>query len=276
MTVHDLNPATVLTDAVGTVHQPCSSGARIVSLVPSVTELLVDLDLGRNLVGRTGFCVHPRHALREIPKLGGTKDVNLERLRATEPTHVIVNIDENRRETVEAMAGFVPNVVVTHPCRPSDNFALYRLLGTIFGRRTQAEALCKDLEAALDLAAGVRQRLAAERVLYLIWREPWMTVSPATYIAATLASVGWNSWPDDVSPRYPQVSLAAASSAGVERVLLSSEPYRFRTRHLAEVEGLSARPCLLIDGTMTSWYGSRAPTGLRYLAELRQRLSESR
>lgn len=262
-----------LTDALGTVHREVSGEARIVSLVPSITELLVDLGLRASLVGRTGFCVHPREALRAVAKVGGTKDVRLERLRALEATHVVVNIDENRRETVEAIARFVPNVVVTHPCAPADNFALYRLLGGIFGRRAQADALSRELEQALEAAAALRAELAPERVLYLIWREPWMSISPATYISATLAAIGWQSWPAAESPRYPEICPADAAAAGVRRVLLSTEPYRFRAQHRAEIERLCKLPATIIDGTMTSWYGSRAPAGLRHLVALRRSLA---
>ena len=112
---------------------------RIVSLVPSLTELLCDLGLAPQLVGRTGFCIHPRETVRAIPKVGGTKSVNLARLRELAPTHVIVNIDENEKPTVEEIARFVPHVVVTHPLHPRDNLALYRLLGGIFHRDARGE-----------------------------------------------------------------------------------------------------------------------------------------
>ncbi|UCE32855.1 MAG: cobalamin-binding protein, partial [Burkholderiales bacterium] len=102
-------------DAVGTVHRPAGDDARIVSLVPSITELLCDLGLADRLVGRTGFCIHPRERLRDVPKVGGTKDVRIERVRALAPTHLIVNIDENDKAIVDEIAAFVPHVLVTHP-----------------------------------------------------------------------------------------------------------------------------------------------------------------
>jgi ABC-type Fe3+-hydroxamate transport system substrate-binding protein len=262
-----------LTDALGTLHRPWRRPARIVCLVPSITELLWDLGLGAELVGRTGFCVHPRAALREVPKVGGTKDVNIEAVRRLAPTHVIVNMDENRRETVEELAQFVPEVIVTHPCRPEDNRALYALLGGIFGRRAAAARLGAELESALAEARGVGEALPPERVLYLIWREPWMTVARSTYVSACLARVGWHSWPPVVEPRYPAFDWSTPWLAEVDRVLLSSEPYRFRARHLAEVQAACGKPGLLIDGEMASWYGSRAIAGLRALAALRSGLA---
>lgn len=267
------NDEDFLVDASGHRHQPHSGPARIVSLVPSLTELVCDLGLAGQLVGRTGFCIHPRATLKTIPKVGGTKDVNLARLRELAPTHVIVNVDENRRECVEEIAACVPHVIVTHPCTPEDNLPVYRLLGGIFGREAEAERLCADLAAALDEARTVGASLPAEKVLYLIWREPWMTVARSTYISAMLAVVGWQTVPDADEPRYPAFEWDAPWLAGVARVFLSSEPYRFRDNHLAEVAAASGRPAALIDGEMASWYGSRAVAGLRYLTELRRTLA---
>jgi ABC-type Fe3+-hydroxamate transport system substrate-binding protein len=256
-----------LTDAAGTVHHPAGGDARIVCLVPSITELVCDLGLAGRLVGRTGFCIHPWETVKTIPKVGGTKDVKLDRIRELAPTHAIVNIDENRRETAEALAEFVPHIVVTHPQSPRDNLDLYRLLGAIFDRDVAAEQLCAAFETAL--ADLIRRPHAPQDVLYLIWRDPWMCVAPETYIAQTLALVNWRTHPLDSPDRYPEIDLAAYAGR-VDRVLLSSEPYHFSQRHMAEVTAaVSGATVSLIDGEMTSWYGSRAIEGLRYLARYR-------
>lgn len=250
---------------------------RIVSLVPSITELVCDLGLERELVGRTGFCIHPWETVRRVPKVGGTKDVKMEKVRELRPTHVIVNVDENLREDAEALADFVPEVVVTHPLEPRDNLALYRQLGGIFGREEEAEALCEEFERAYARAAADGGR-PAEDVLYLIWRDPWMTIAPDTYISRTLALFGWRTQPaeafvacqpevDKGRTRYPEVDLADCAGK-VERVLLSSEPFHFKERHVDEVAELVPGAAVsLIDGEMTSWYGSRAIAGLDYLAD---------
>jgi ABC-type Fe3+-hydroxamate transport system substrate-binding protein len=252
-------------DAVGTVHEPAGPEARIVCLVPSITELICDLGLGEQLVGRTGFCIHPWETVRHVPKVGGTKDVKLERVRELAPTHVIVNIDENRRETAAELAAFVPHVVVTHPQTPADNLELYGLLGAIFSREQEAERLSAEFESALaELRAAAHE---PAEVLYLIWRDPWMAVAPDTYIAQTLALIGWRSHPLQSSERYPEVDLAAYAGR-IDRVLLSSEPFHFKQHHVAEVAALvPGAEVTLIDGEMTSWYGSRAIKGLRYLAQ---------
>jgi ABC-type Fe3+-hydroxamate transport system substrate-binding protein len=234
---------------------------RIVSLVPSITELLCDLDLSEQLVGRTGFCIHPWETVKSIPKVGGTKDLKFDKIRELEPTHVVVNIDENKKEDAEALAEFIPNVVVTHPLAPRDNLDLYRQMGREFDREAQAEELCGKFEAALERVDDRPE----ERVLYLIWRDPWMTISPETYISQTLGLFNWKTVPASTDERYPTVELAAVD---VDRVLLSSEPFHFKEAHVAEVEDLvPGAKVSLIDGEMTSWYGSRAIVGIDYLRE---------
>jgi ABC-type Fe3+-hydroxamate transport system substrate-binding protein len=260
-----------LVDAAGTRHAPASRDPRIVSLVPSITELLCDLGLAGSLVGRTGFCVHPREAVRAIPKVGGTKNVNLAKLRALSPTHVILNVDENRQEDARVLAEFVPTLVVTHPLAPLDNLALYRLIGGIFGREREAEDLCKRFQAEYAALRAAAATFPPERVLYLIWRNPWMTVSRDTYVSRSLALVKWETVPERSGNRYPEISLDEPELGAASVVLLSSEPYRFREPHLGEVRARlpRARRVVLIDGEMTSWYGSRAITALGYLLRFR-------
>jgi ABC-type Fe3+-hydroxamate transport system substrate-binding protein len=225
--------------------------ARIVCLVPSITELLCDLGLSGQLVGRTGFCIHPWETVRTIPKVGGTKDLKFDRIRELEPTHVVVNVDENRKEDADALAEFIPNVIVTHPLEPRDNLDLYRQMGETFGVETEAEKLCGEFEAAYERALA--NRGAEQRVLYLIWRDPWMTIAPETYISQTLSLFGWETVPRQTEERYPQVDISACD---VDRVLLSSEPFHFKEHHVREVEGLVPGATVsLIDGEMTSWYG---------------------
>ena len=271
-------PEARLIDAVGTRHAPARREARIVSLVPSITELVCDLGLAAQLVGRTGFCVHPRELVRRIPKVGGTKDVDLDKLRALRATHVILNIDENRDEDARAIAGFVPELIVTHPLAPLDNPALYRLIGGIFGREDEAEALCGEFEAAYAALQSAARSFPLDRVLYLIWKNPWMTVSRDTYVSRMLALVKWETVPADCADRYPKIELNSDVLDGARIVLLSSEPYLFREAHVAELRAdplLAQKRMALIDGEMTAWYGSRAIEGLRYLRRFREGLDRA-
>ena len=246
---------------------------RIVSLVPSLTELLFSLELGPQVVGRTGFCVHPREAVRSVPKVGGTKTVDVDKVIALAPTHLVVNVDENEKPTVERLARHVPQVLVTHPLRAQDNVALYAQFGQAFDRCATAERLTSALREALDAARAPQRPI--RRVVYLIWKDPWMTVSAQTYIADMLAQVGLEVMVPVSDRRYPEVDWAVLPAAQADVVLFSSEPYRFRERDaqaFAREHGLPLQRCLTVDGEMTSWYGPRAIEGLRYLVGLRARI----
>lgn len=260
---------TEITDAVGTRHEPASGTPRIVSLVPSLTELLCDLGLADVVVGRTVFCVHPREVVERIPAMGGTKHADIERIRAAAPTHLVVDIDENRREQVHAIARFVPHVVVTHPRVPEDNLGLYRLFGRIFRREAAAERLAAAFLDAREELRHLTASLPRLRVLYLIWKNPWMTVSRATYVSAMLAAAGLDTVPAWSAVRYPMIDPASLEPLPPDRVLLASEPYRFTARHLAEAESCFAAPAALVDGELVAWFGSRAIGALRYLARYR-------
>ena len=197
--------------------------------------------------------------------MGGTKSVNLKKIRGLAPTHVIVNVDENTKETADALAEFVPNLIVTHPLAPLDNLALYRLMGNHFNVQVQAEALCERFSSVFEIIS--KKSFQKRNVLYLIWKDPWMTVSRDTYVSRTLALFGLQTLPESAGARYPKSSLEESWLQDAELVLLSSEPYRFQRKHLDEIKNTLNKPALLIDGEMTCWYGSRAIRGLRYLAD---------
>ena len=251
---------------------------RIASLVPSLTELLVELGLQDRLVARTGFCIHPAAVLREVPKVGGTKDVNLAKLQRLAPTHVLVNVDENRLETIDAIRAWpkAPQIVVTHPLQPEDNLALVDQLVEQFGAhgdvRERGAALAHALQRELDLTRPDAR--PPQRVLYLIWRDPWMSVARDTYIAAMLARINWQTLPDvhggaSGAARYPVVHGHEPWLADIQQVLLSSEPYPFTEGHFAEARALCPNAQVrLVDGELLSWYGARAVPGLRYLREI--------
>jgi hypothetical protein len=252
---------------------------RIASLVPSVTELVFALGLGDRLVARTGFCVHPKEEVARVAKVGGTKNVDLGCLRRLAPTHVLVNVDENRRETVDAIAAWgdaAPEIVVTHPLAPEDNLALVDQLAACFagapGLAERAAALGESLaaELAATSAAGRPER----RVLYLIWCDPWMTVARDTYLSRMLARIGWLTLPAEAGgfsgrARYPTLAGAEPWLREVELVLLSSEPFAFQARHVDAARALCpSAQVRRVDGELLGWYGARAVQGLRYLRTL--------
>jgi ABC-type Fe3+-hydroxamate transport system substrate-binding protein len=268
----------LIVDAAGTRHQPAGPHPRIVSLVPSITETLFDLGLGEAVVGRTAFCVHPRERVKRAKSVGGTKRINLNKLHALDPTHVLVNIDETPRELAEALAEAGYSVVVTHPIEVDDNLALYRLLGGLFDRQGEAEAMCRAFRAEAEALAAATAALPERRVLYLIWKDPWMTVSAETYIARMLARIRWRTIGGDPAVRYPTVILDEALLAEADLVLFSTEPFPFAESHLAAFRAAHpghAAKAMLIDAEMTSWYGSRAIAGLRYLGTLARQLGSA-
>ncbi len=264
----------VIPDAIGRPHARFANPARlrIACLVPSITETLFALGLGEHVVARTGFCIHPEPAVRDVPKVGGTKDVNIARLIDTEPTHVIVNIDENRKADVDHLRKVIPNIIVTHPMVPDDNIALFRLLGHIFSTDEAANRLANHLAVALAEARAVGAQLPPQTVLYAIWKNPWMTISRDTYVSAMLETVGWKTLPVQAEKRYPEVAADDTIWRSAERVFLSSEPYSFGDEHIEELRRSMqlTQPIELINGECVSWYGVRAIAGLNYLADLRR------
>jgi ABC-type hemin transport system substrate-binding protein len=254
--------------------------ARIVSLVPSLTELLCDLGLAERLVGCTAYCVHPSALLAGLPRIGGTKTPKIDRILSLSPTHLVVNVDENERTVVERLARDIPHVIVTHPIEVEDHFELFRALGRIFGCEAAARELSGRLAAMLELL-NARGRYDPIAVAYYIWKDPWMTVGPDTFIARMLAQVGlFNVPPDDGAgiARYPVCEPARMAAAQPAAVLLSSEPCRFRPADRLQLalalrrEAATPVPILGIDGEMCSWYGSRVILGLDYLRRYRTRL----
>jgi len=253
---------------------------RIASLVPSLTELVAALGLTPWLVARTGYCVHPRAELRQVPKVGGTKGVNLGKLRRLAPTHVLLNVDENRLDTVQALRDWPvderPQLVVTHPCAPEDNLALVEQLVETFAGVEGVRQRGTQLQRALsnELESTRATPWPRQDVLYLIWRDPWMTVATDTYISRMLALVGWASLPAvdggvSGAARYPVVQGGEPWLAQVQQVLLSSEPYSFGRADIEAAQALCpAARVRLADGELLSWYGPRAVRGLRYLRHL--------
>lgn len=269
-----ISSALTLTDAIGRPHARFANSARlrIACLVPSITETLFALGLGGQVVARTGFCIHPEPAVRDVPKVGGTKDVNIARLIDTEPTHVIVNIDENRKADVDHLRKIIPNIIVTHPMVPDDNIALFRLLGHIFSADEAANRLAHELASALAGARAVGSQVPPQTALYAIWRNPWMTISRDTYVSAMLETVGWKTLPVQAHKRYPEMAADDMVWRDAERIFLSSEPYSFGDEHIDELRSAMqlTQPIELINGEYVSWYGVRAIAGLNYLADLRR------
>ncbi len=270
---HRTNDRGELIDALNRTHHPARGDVRIVSLVPSLTELLFSLGLGDAVVGRTSFCIHPAGCVDGVQRVGGTKKVDLATVRRLRPTHVLVNVDETPKALAEALEASGTSVVVTHPIEVSDNIALVGLLGALFDREEAAADLCARFNAAYERVVEAARAWPPRRVLYLIWQNPWMSVSADTYVSRMLALANIATVADDPSSRYPVLEIAEAILDEVDDVMFSSEPFPFNEKH---VEAFAHRwprhsqKAIRVDGELLSWYGSRAVAGLDYLRRLRE------
>ena len=227
---------------------------RIISLVPSQTELLYDIGLGERVVGITKFCVRPEEWFRTKARVGGTKQVHLDRVRALEPDLIIANKEENTREDIEALAQESP--VWVSDVRDLDQaLDMVARVGALTDTTERAGELVAAITAAFDGLAPLQPTLSAA---YLIWREPWMAVGGDTFIDDMLQRCGLRNVFSGREGRYPAVSPAELAAADPDVVLLSSEPYPFGEKHLQEIGLLlPGVPVRLVDGEAFSWYGSR-------------------
>jgi ABC-type Fe3+-hydroxamate transport system substrate-binding protein len=236
---------------------------RIVSLVPSQTELLYDLGLDAEVVGITKFCVHPESWFRTKTRIGGTKTVHLDRVRALQPDLIIANKEENTREQVEALAMDFP--VWISNIQTVDE-GLQMILG--IGDLTCTAAMAAELITAISKGFSQLPGSSLPRnVAYFIWKDPWMCAGGDTFINDIIFRMGWRNVLAG-QMRYPEVSPQMLADAGVDLVLLSSEPYPFKEKHIAEISKiLPAAKILLVDGEMFSWYGSRMLKAVSYLSD---------
>jgi ABC-type Fe3+-hydroxamate transport system substrate-binding protein len=246
---------------------------RIVSLVPSTTELLCALGLADALVGVTVYCVEPRDVVRTKTRVGGEKDPDLATICALTPDLVVANIEENTRADVEALRAAGLQVWLTYPRSVAESLTMIRELGEVTGAVAAARALLDALE---PLYAEVRGRLAGRRptpVFYPIWREPWMTIGRDTYIHDLLATCGGANVFGD-HDRYPTLSLDEVAARAPEVILLPDEPFRFRRAHLRDFDPYPGMPAVrdarlhLVDGKRFSWHGPRLAEALRTVPAL--------
>jgi len=248
---------------------------RIVSLVPSQTELLYDLGLGDRVVGITKFCVHPPEWFRSKTRVGGTKQIYFDRVAALRPDIIIGNKEENERAQIEQLARQYP--VWMSDVRDLDSaLQMIHDIGRITNSETESLAIAGNIQSGFDALAADVAAWPRLRAAYFIWREPWMAAGSDTFIDEMLRLAGFENvfghW-----PRYPELSLEQLADAGPECVLLSSEPYPFKEKHLLEISRLCPNARVrLVDGELFSWYGSRLAQCTAYLAALREGLSEAR
>ena len=224
---------------------------RVVSLVPSITELVIDLVGPKKAVGRTKFCIHPQPAISEIPKIGGTKNPRIEDIIALQPDLFLANKEENRAEDVTLLQEHAP-VYVSEVKTLEDNYSMITDLGRLFDKESRANEIIELSKSKVSQFISAKGRAA-----YLIWQDPIMVAGGDTFINAMMSIVGkTNVFEGEL--RYPTKTVEEIVTANPDYIFLSSEPYPFKAKHVTEWEQrLPSTKIRLVDGEFFSWYGSR-------------------
>jgi len=227
---------------------------RIISLVPSQTELLYHLGLGDRVVGITKFCIHPDEWFRSKPRVGGTKEVDINKIRILKPDLIIGNKEENERTDIEALEQEFP--VWMSDVRDLDGaLEMIRLLGQLVGKEPEANQLIHRIETGF---AALRPLDPPLSVAYFIWREPLMVAGGDTFINDMLLRCGLENAFGGRGDRYVELAPSELAAADPDIILLSSEPFPFQEKHLLEFNMICpGAPVKLVDGEFFSWYGSR-------------------
>ena len=238
-------------DQLGDVIRLSGQPRRIISLVPSQTELLYDLGLDEEIAGITKFCVHPDSWLKTKPKVGGTKDLWFDRIDELLPDLIIGNKEENDRKAIEKLKARYP-VWMSNVVTLEDALSMILVLGTITRKESNAEKINHRIREAF----GNLKAKPLHRVLYLIWKGPWMGAGKGTFIHSMMGELGLVNCLEE--ERYPELSNSTLRKLSPDVVLLSSEPFPFRQKHVHELQQLiPSAKITLVDGEMFSWYGSR-------------------
>ncbi|WP_034259149.1 ABC transporter substrate-binding protein [Aequorivita capsosiphonis] len=242
--------------------------SRIVSLVPSQTELLVDLGLRSQIVGVTKFCLHPADLRNKKNIVGGTKSVKLNKVKSLQPDIIICNKEENTEEMVLQLEKIAP-VWISDVNSVSDSFKMIEAFGEIFNVSEKAAAINTKIASELQAFQEFASDLPLRKVLYLIWKNPYMAAGRDTFINKLLAINNFKNLIEDPKSRYPEVNTELFKEADV--VLLSTEPYPFKEAHVLKLQNEIEAEVLLVDGEYFSWYGSRLQNAFKYFKTLHEK-----
>ncbi len=236
---------------------------RIVSLVPSQTELLFNLGLKQQLVGITKYCTHPADGVNKILKVGGTKQLDIELIKTLNPDLIIVNKEENERTQVEELCRRFP-VWISDIAGLNDAIAMIKDLGWITGRSVEADKIAGKITSSFIRIKPLQTNI---KVAYLIWRKPYMLAGNGTFINDMLTRCGLQNAVEEA--RYPQKSIDQLIEINPDVLFLSSEPYPFKEKHIHELKAyLPNAKMYLVDGELFSWYGSRLQFSSAYFQQL--------
>lgn len=262
-------------DQLGRTLELSKTPTRIISIVPSITELLYDLGLEDNIVGITSYCVHPFHFLATKKSVGGTKKVNLTRVKELLPDFIICNKEENTPEMVTALSEIAP-VYVSDVNTIEDSLDLIQQLGNILSCRTEATNLISKINFKLDDFKLYIKDKPSRKVAYFIWAKPWMVAANNTFINEILKLNKFENIYQNLD-RYPTIPLEKIRFDGDPRiVLLPSEPFKFTDDHAFEIASYANRSMTVFtDGEYFSWYGSRLLKAFDYFKQLQEKIDSS-
>ncbi|MCS6821167.1 MAG: helical backbone metal receptor [Microscillaceae bacterium] len=243
---------------------------RIISLVPSLTELLASLGLQEQIVGITKFCIHPRELYQKTPKIGGTKRFHFDRIHALNPDLIIANKEENYKEGIEELAQRYA-VFLTEIITWQEALQAIQAIGELTHRKAESNALVQQIEQSFNNLP--RQNIKkSPKIAYLIWHEPIMVAANQTFIQTMLQKAGFENAFAHLN-RYPQILPQDLQKSEIDYIFLSSEPFPFKEKHIQYYQALCPQvKVLLVNGEMFSWYGSRLLHSAKYLAQLWQNL----
>ncbi|GAA5097786.1 helical backbone metal receptor [Chryseobacterium ginsengisoli] len=235
---------------------------KVVSLVPSITEALFDLGLTeKEVIGRTKFCIHPAEKVKNVTIIGGTKNINIDKIKALQPDLILANKEENIKEQVEALMNDF-KVIVSNVENIEDNYYLLKNLGKIFNKEDRAQLFNLKIYDVLN-QAKINSKI---KVAYLIWKNPYMTVGSDTFIHKILGEIGFENIFKD-QKRYPEIQTEDLAEADI--IMLSSEPFPFKEKHIEELkEFYPDKKIMIVDGEAFSWYGTHIAKCENYFKEL--------
>lgn len=245
---------------------------RIISLVPSQTELLVDLGLQKNIVGVTKFCINPVYLMKEKTIVGGTKNINIDKIKTLKPDIILCNKEENTIEIVEACLKIAPTHV-SDIYTIKDTIRLIKHYGELFNCKKKSLKIVTSLEEKVYNFQKFTENKKKLKVAYFIWKNPWMVAANNTFINHILLLNKYQNFFDHLE-RYPEIKIEKnVKNKQIDAVFLSSEPYPFKEKHILELEIFFPHTkIVLVDGEMFSWYGSRLLKAFDYFKLLRANL----
>lgn len=259
----------IYTDQTGREVSIVSTPTRIISVVPSQTELLFSLGVNEEVIGITKFCVHPEHWFRNKTRIGGTKKLNIEKIQSLKPDLIIANKEENTKEDIEQLSQLFP-VWISDINNLDDAIDMIQNVSLIVNKTKEGNELIHTIQTSFKTIQN-NSNYPLIKACYLIWKDPYMTVGGDSFISHLLPYAGFqNTFKHQ--KRYPIVTINDILSSGCEVLLLSSEPYPFTEKHINELrDQLPAINIVLVDGEMFSWYGSRLVNAVEYFKQLKSK-----